>query len=93
MINQQAQNLITIPNILIQKKNGLVILPLEEYKKLLGFGQNVKIEEEQDIDEVIDVSKKKKKINVKDVLFWSKEAKKLKKEKKLPLLRSLRDLR
>lgn len=32
-------------------------------------------------------------VTEKDVLRWSREAKQLKKERKLPLLRSLRDLR
>jgi hypothetical protein len=68
---------LTIPRNLI-KKNDLVIIPRKEYEVLLS---------------AFKVLKEKKSIKEKDILFWSKKAKKLKKEGGLSVLRSLEDLR
>ena len=55
----------------------LVVLPREEYEEFLRIAK----------------MKPKEQVTEDDVLRWSREAKKLKKEGKLPLLRSLRDFR
>jgi hypothetical protein len=68
---------LTIPRNLI-KKNDLVIIPRKEYEVLLS---------------AFKVLKEKKSIKEKDILFWSKKAKKLKKEGGLSVLCSLEDLR
>lgn len=70
-------NTITISKNLI-KNDDLIIIPRRDYNALL---------------EVFKIFRKKKQITEKDVLIWSKEAKKLKKEDKLPVLRSLKDFR
>lgn len=68
---------ITIPKNLI-KNDDLVIIPRRKYEAFL---------------EVFKIFREKKQIIEKDVLVWSREAKKLKEEGKLPLLRSLKDFR
>lgn len=65
----------TIPKKLIQK-GDLIIIPRKEYDMLLR---------------TFKIFKEKEKINENDILNWSREAKKLKKEGKLPVLRSLKD--
>ena len=69
---------ITIPKELIREEKELVLIPRKEYEVLLG---------------AFKILKEKKQVSEADILFWSKEAKKLKRAGRLPLLRSLKDLR
>lgn len=61
----------------LSKKGDLILIPREEYEELLRSR----------------LYEKSKKITEKDVLRWVKEAKKLADQNKLPVLRSLRELR
>lgn len=68
---------ITIPQ-KISKNSNLIAIPRKEYKILL---------------DALKVLKERKQVTERDILRWSKEAKKLKREGKLLILRSLKDLR
>lgn len=60
------------------KDRNLVAIPRKEYNMLL---------------EAFKILKEKKNVTEADVLKWSKEAKKLKKQNKLPVLHSLKNFR
>jgi hypothetical protein len=47
----------------------------------------------KEYEEFLEIKKEEKMVTEADVLRWSKEAKKLKKTGKLPILRSLKNLR
>ena len=68
---------ITIPQ-KINKNRDLIVIPRKEYEILL---------------DAFKILKEKKQVTAEDILRWSKEAKKLKRAGRLPLLRSLKDLR
>ncbi len=67
---------ITIPQ-KITKNRDLIAIPRKEYEILLG---------------AFKILKEKKQVTAEDILRWSKEAKRLKRAGRLPLLRSLKDL-
>ena len=60
------------------KNKDLIAIPRKEYEILLG---------------AFKILKERGRTTSNDISRWSKEAKKLKKEGKLPVLRSLKDLR
>jgi hypothetical protein len=60
------------------KNKDLIAIPRKEYEILLGAFR---------------ILKEKGRVTSDDVLRWAKETKKLKKEGRLPILRSLKDLR
>lgn len=62
----------------ITENKDLIAIPRKEYEMLLS---------------AFKILKEKRQITEKDVLRWSREAKKLKKIGRLPILRSLKDLR
>ena len=68
---------ITIPK-KISGKDNLIEIPRKEYELLL---------------DTLKILKERKQSTEKDILYWSKEAKRLKKEGKLSVLRSLKDFR
>lgn len=68
---------ITIPKEMMRKNDELVLIPRKEYEQFLRITESGAGE----------------RVTEKDVLRWSREAKQLKKRGKLPLLRSLHDLR
>lgn len=70
---------ITIPQ-KITKNRDLIAIPREEYEMLLDAFKLLK-------------EKKHITITEEDILRWSKEARRLKKKGRLPLLHSLRDFR
>lgn len=68
---------ITIPKKVL-RRDDLIAIPRKEYEALL---------------DALKILKEKKEVTTADVLRWSREAKKLRKAGKLPILRSLKDLR
>ena len=68
---------ITIPK-KISGKDNLIAIPRKEYELLL---------------DALEALREKKQPTEKDILYWSKEARRLKKEGKLSVLRSLKDFR
>jgi len=67
---------ITIPK-KISGKDDLIAISRREYELLLG---------------ALEILREKKQVAEKDILRWSREAKKLKEEGNLPILRSLKGL-
>lgn len=63
-----------------KNNNNFVTIPREEYNDLIALKKIIPTLKQEIISEH-------------DILRWSREARTLKKKRKLPLLRSLRDLR
>lgn len=61
----------------ITRGEELIVIPRREYEKFLALAEG----------------ESREKVSEADLLRWSREARKLKKAGKLPVLRSLRDLR
>lgn len=74
-------DVITIPK-RITGREELVVLSRKEYERLMGVEKKGKVGEEN-----------KEIVTEEDVLRWSREARRLKKQGKLPLLRSLKEFR
>lgn len=63
-----------------KKNNNFITIPREEYNDLIALKKIIPALKQEIISE-------------KDILRWSREARTLRKKRKLPLLRSLQDFR
>ena len=75
-------DVVTIPKRLTGR-DELVVLSRKEYERLIDTNTKEKVEG----------GKKKETVTEEDVLRWSQEARRLNKQGKLPLLRSLKEFR
>ena len=75
-------DVVTIPKRLTGREE-LVVLSRKEYERLIDTNTKEKVEG----------GKKKETVTEEDVLRWSQEARRLNKQGKLPLLRSLKEFR
>ena len=78
----KTADVVTIPKRLTGR-DELVVLSRKEYERLIDTNTKEKVEG----------GKKKETVTEEDVLRWSQEARRLNKQGKLPLLRSLKEFR
>jgi hypothetical protein len=68
-------------------------MPIVTIPKNITGNEELVVLPRREFERILDMKKNNGKVTERAILQWSLEAKKMKKEKKLPVLHSLRDLR